>query len=341
MDPDGAFVAAAPIRVRGMLNRAVFGKNLRAATKKGSRWNASSMVPRAAYVVHATNKMEANGTSDSEDQAEDDHKLSVGVRARTVVHICKSATLCTASIRHSGVPFGSHVDFVQDASGRPVFMLALNATHTKNLSEEPRCSLYCQPASTAGQDGCRTTLVGSVRELTGDDREELEELFIETHKHANEALQFPDAFRFFRMDVDDVLYIAGYGVISQWVAAKEFAEAQPDPLAFDAPGIVARLNETKEADLRRLSRVFLGVEDVARCKMTTLDRLGFDLRVRDEKGKTKEYRVAFREDVTNRFDAQSALVKAFQEAWERENGFDETWEGEDTRATVVYSPKAI
>lgn len=297
-------------------------------------------VPRAVYAVRASSETEANGAGEGS-EAYDGHKLSVGVRARTVVHICNSATLCTASIRHAGIPFGSHVDFVQDAAGRPVLMLALNATHTKNLAQEPRCSLFCQPAATAGQDGCRTTLVGSVCKLEGEDREELEELFIETHKHAREALQFPDAFQFFRMNVDDVLFIAGYGIISQWVSAGEFANADPDPLAFDAPGIVARLNETKEAELRRLCRVFLGVDDVVRCKMTSLDRLGFDLRVRDNQAKTKEYRVAFREDVVNKFDAQSALVKAFQEAWERENGYGDTWEGEDARATVVYSPKAI
>lgn len=280
-------------------------------------------------------------STETDEGRDNDHRLSAAVRARTLVRICKSATLCTASIRHSGIPFGSHVDFVQDSSGRPVLMLALNANHTKNLAEEPRCSLYCQPASTSGQDGCRVTLVGSVTKLVGDDQAELEELFIETHSHAKEALQYPEAFQFFRMNVDDVLFIAGYGIISQWVAANEFSRAQPDPLAFDAPKIVARLNETKEADLRRLCHVFLGIEDVVRCTMTSLDRLGFDLRVRDEKANTKEYRVAFREEVVNRFDAQSALVKAFQEAWERENGFDETWEGEDTRATVIYSPNAI
>lgn len=117
------------------------------------------MVPRAAYVVQAINKMEANGTSDSKHQAEDNHKLSVKVRVRTVVHICRSATLCTASVPHSGVPFGSHVNFVQGSSGRPMFMLALNKTHTKNLAEEPRCSLYCQPLSITGQDGGRKTFV--------------------------------------------------------------------------------------------------------------------------------------------------------------------------------------
>lgn len=314
-----------------VLNRCGLHKLAVVAPRYGRR--VSSGVKRSAAMVISGEKksMEDNTTSQ-----ETQHRLTVGERARTLIHICRSATLCTASVRHEGIPFGSHVDFVQDSEGRPVFLLANDANHTRNLSSEPRCSLFCQPSAMSGQDGCRATLVGSVSPLEGDDTNELKELYIETHTHATEALRFADLFGFYRMEVDDVLFVAGYGVTSQWVSATVFAEAQPDPLAFDAPSIVARLNETKEADLRRLCNIFLGVEDVITCTMVALDRLGFDLRVRDENAQIREFRVGFREAVSNRFDVQSALVKAFQEAWERENGFDETWEGEDARPAVLY-----
>lgn len=253
-------------------------------------------------------------------------------------------------MRHSGVPFGSHVDFVQDVSGNPVFLLAANANHTRNLASDPACSLFCQPSSSAGQDGCRATLVGRIAPLfpssssqdkpqskqDAEELEDLKELYLETHTHANDALRYKDLFRFYRMHVDDVLFVSGYGVTSQWVSAPDFAGADPDPLAFDAPGIIQTLNRNSEADLKRLCRVFLQVDDVATCSITGLDRLGFDVRVKDERKQTSEFRVGFRETVANRFDVQSALVKTFQEAWERENGFDETWEGEDTRPTILY-----
>lgn len=261
--------------------------------------------------------------------------LSAAIRARTVTHICKSATLCTASTRHDGVPFGSHVDYVQDDHGHPVFLLAGAANHTRNLTEEPRCSIFCQPAAAAGQDGCRATLVGHVTQLPSEEEEELRELYIETHAHAVDALKVPD-FQFYRMRVDDVLFVAGYGVTSKWVDAQHFANAAPDPLAFDAPAIVTKLNETKEPDLLRLCRVILDVDNVVRCSMTALDRLGFDLRTRDDRGNTREYRVAFRQPVQNRFDVQSTLVKAFQETWERENGFDNMWQGDDGIPSVVF-----
>lgn len=138
------------------------------------------------------------------------------------------------------------------------------------------------------------------------------------------------------MNIRDVFFVGGYGVISQWVDVDHFAQAEPDPLAHDSAEIVAHINSDKKDDLTRLCKIFLACPDVDSCKMTALDRLGFDLRIRDSAGAIREYRVAFRETVSNRFDVQSALVKAFQEAWERENGYDETWEGEDVRPTILY-----
>ena len=64
--------------------------------------------------------------------------------------------------------------------------------------------------------------------------------------------------------------------------------------------------------------------DIAKYTMKSLGRLSFDLRVREKDAVIAEYRVPFREVVQTRFDVQSALIKAFQEAWERENGYDET-----------------
>lgn len=292
--------------------------------------------------IRATSLTEDNGTSASPslnkqpEENEVSYRLTAAERARTLVYICKSATLCTASARHEGIPFGSHVDFIQDEQGNPVFLLAANANHTRNLANEPRCSLFCQPSSSAGQDGCRVTLVGEMKSLCKENLEDLRQQYEDTHMHAKEALRYEDLFKFYTMVVKDVLFVSGYGVMSQWVDDKKFEQAVPDSLAFESPGIIRKLNEEKEDDLKRLCRVFLGLSDVGKVGVTGLDRLGFDVRVRNDKLDTQEYRVAFREIVSNRFDVQSALVKVFQEAWERENGFDETWQHEQTRPTVLY-----
>lgn len=264
------------------------------------------------------------------------HRLSPGERARTVVHVCKSGTLCTSSLLHDGVPFGSHADYILCEDGRPAFLLANEANHTRNLAEKSNCSLYTQPPSSAGQDGCRATLVGRVVRMEQSEADEIRERYIDTHAHAEFALTFPDMFAFYKMEVDDVFYVGGFGVVAQWVSAEAFLGADPDPLCFDAPGIVKGLNEKKEDDMMRLCKIFLGVEGVTSCTLTGLDRLGFDLRVRDSAGAFQEYRVAFREKVENRFDVQSALVKTFQEAWEREMGYADNWADDDERPAIMY-----
>lgn len=264
------------------------------------------------------------------------HRLTVGERARTVVHVCKTGTLCTYSADRDGSPFGSHVDYVLCDDGRPAMLLATRAAHTLNLASDARAALFCQPTASAGQDGCRATLQGVVRNMTPEEEEEIRERYLEQHAHAADVVNSPGLFAFHVMDVNDVYYVGGFGVVAEWIDRNLFIDADPDPLAFDAPQIIQDINTKREQDLLRLCRVFLGVDDVQRCQLMGLDRLGFDLRVRGKDAVYQEFRVAFRENVNNRFDVQSALVKTFQEAWERESGFSESWADDDERTAFMY-----
>ena len=55
------------------------------------------------------------------------------------------AHLCTVMSgmhhRRSGYPFGTLVEFASDGAGFPIFCLSPLAIHTRNLMEDPRCSL--------------------------------------------------------------------------------------------------------------------------------------------------------------------------------------------------------
>lgn len=299
---------------------------------KPSRRCRSYCAPRAPAAWRACAVAEELVKVDTSNQ----YRLSPGVRARTVLHVCRSATLCTASLKHDGVPFGSHVDYILDSEGCPIFLLASGAEHTKNIANESRISLYCQPPSSSGQEGGRVTLVGEIAKLPHIEIEEAKEEYIHIHAHAADALKFPDLFQFYRMSVKDVFYVGGFGVVAQWVDLGTYAKAEADPLAFDAPAIISELNSSRQDELKRLCEVFLDQKDVSSCTMTGLDRLGFDLRVRIGSGFIREYRVAFREKVHNRFECQSALVKVFQEAWELQNGHADSWQAEESRPTVLF-----
>ena len=63
-------------------------------------------------------------------------------------------------------------------------------------------------------------------------------------------------------------------------------------------------------------------DDVEIVQVKGVDRLGMDLRVtRSSTGATDEYRIGFRDRVASSEDAKSEIIKTFQEAWERENGY--------------------
>jgi|YelNatPaOPRAMG01_1025707.scaffolds.fasta_scaffold88686_1 putative heme iron utilization protein len=232
----------------------------------------------AALVGCSTSSEELHTRNVERAWHENRHQLSTGERARTVLHVCATGTLCTASFKHGGHPFGTHVDFILDEWGRPIFLLAKNAAHSINLRHDPRCSLFAQPRDSSGQGGQRATLVGELYELEGSELEEYAYRYIERFPHAEQALSYPE-FRFYRMEVQDVYYVGGFGVTATWVDVEEYRNAKPDPLALDAPTLLVRLNREHKEELLRFCRVFLDIEPLD-CSIVSLDRLGFDLRVR-------------------------------------------------------------
>eukprot|EP00871_Galdieria_phlegrea_P004666 jgi/Galph1/51/GphlegSOOS_G4873.1 len=225
-------------------------------------------------------------------------RLSFGEQARTVVHVCKTGTLCTNSVKHNDTPFGSHVDYILDDLGRPIVLLAQNAAHMRNLRSSASCSLFCQPLASSGQSGCRVTLVGYMVKLPVDQI----------------ALKYPE-FAFYRMEILDIYFVGGYGVTATWVEPNEYISAEPDPLAFQSQELLTCVQQ---------------------CEMAMIDRLGFDMRVQLSETDIKEYRIGFREHVVTTLDAQSSLVQAMQEAWELENGHEYLWQEEQHRPIYLY-----
>ena len=81
---------------------------------------------------------------------------------------------------------------------------------------------------------------------------------------------------FYRMDVLDVYYVGGFGVMG-WVAASDYNRAQADPLADAAAGIIEHMNTDHKDALILLARALAGIES-QEAAMTSVDRLGFHVR---------------------------------------------------------------
>ena len=133
-------------------------------------------------------------------------------------------------------------------------------------------------------------------------------------------------------------------MLSTWVDPADYQAAAPDILATEAAEICARTNRDHASDLILTAQHLLGVatdnaEAIESIRMTSVDRLGMDLRVTAQQGtrrnklQTDEFRIGFRIPVMSVEDAKSEILKVFQEAWEKGNGV--SWGGSEAPGDSV------
>ena len=93
------------------------------------------------------------------------------------------AHLCTVMSgmhhRRAGYPFGTLTDFASDGAGFPVFCLSPLAIHTRNIIEDPRCSLVVQLPGWTGLANARVTIFGDVFQLPPELQESAKEVFLQ------------------------------------------------------------------------------------------------------------------------------------------------------------------
>src|SRR2546426_2187019 len=195
-------------------------------------------------------------------------------RARTLVYLSRIGSLSTRSRKHPGFPFGSVMPYGLDDHGRPIFLISTMAMHTQNLQADPRASLLVTQEDTGGDPlgSSRVTLVGNVLPLPESEVAEARKLYLARYANSKYWVDFED-FSFYRMEVVDVYYVGGFGVMG-WVAASEYNRAQPDPLADSMDEIIQHMNADHKDALILLARVFAGIES-QEAAMTSVDRLGF------------------------------------------------------------------
>jgi putative heme iron utilization protein len=237
---------------------------------------------------------------------------SFAERARTLLHLTRVGSLSTLSRKRPGYPFGSLMPFALDAEGRPIFLISSMAMHTQNLQQDGRASLLVSQPEAEGDPlgAARVTLVGNASVLAGPAIAEVRGLYLERHPNSKYWVDFDD-FYFFRMDVVDVYYVGGFGVMG-WIAAPDYGQGQPDPLADAAAAILQHMNADHQDALILLARVNAGIE-AQEATMTSVDRLGFHLRLKTRDG-MKGVRLAFLGQVGTTADTRKMLVEMVQQA---------------------------
>src|SRR5260370_27880331 len=173
--------------------------------------------------------------------------------------------------------------YAMDDAGHPIFLISTMAMHTQNLQANPRASqLVTQPDASGDPLGAsRVTLVGDVLPVAEKGVAQARTLYLARYANSKHWVDFED-FSFYRMDVVDVYYVGGFGVMG-WVTASDYNSAQPDPLVDHASGIMQHLNSHHASTLTELARAFAGIQS-DQVTTTSVDKLGFHVLFKTPEG---------------------------------------------------------
>ena len=202
--------------------------------------------------------------------------------------------------------------YALDSEGRPLFLVSTMAMHTQNLQSDPRASLFVTEPGASGDPlgSSRVTLIGSVSRIPESDLATSRTVYLTRYPDSKYWVDFDDFF-FYRMDVLDVYYVGGFGVMG-WVAASDYSEAQSDPLAEHKSDIMQHMNADHKDALILLAKRFAGIE-AQEAEMTSVDRLGFHLRLKTQDG-VHGARIAFLREVTNPTQTREVFVEMVKQA---------------------------
>ena len=229
-------------------------------------------------------------------------------RCRTLVASASRGALSTLTADPAGYPYGSVASFGLDDRGNPLFFFSLMAEHTQNALRDPRASLLVTEPVPEGADPLasgRVTLLGLLSTVADADRPMARERYLEANPTASYYIDLGD-FTFYRLDVESIRYVGGYGRMS-WVDAATYADAEPDLLVGAASGIIEHMN-ADHADAQVLfCRHLLGRPDTTEATMSAVDRYGFEMIAVGPNGRAV-VRLGFPEQCATGDEVRQAMV---------------------------------
>lgn len=243
---------------------------------------------------------------------------SPAVAVRNLVEQAQFAHLCTIMSgmhhRRAGYPFGTVVDFAADGAGYPIFSLSPLAIQTRNIMEDPRCSLVMQMPGWSGLANARVTIFGDVYALPKNLQSSAADIFHQKMSAANDekGRWVSGNAIYFRMDrILDIYFVGGFGTV-QWVDVDEYTSAQPDQIVVSNPFYTLQvLNQTYSESLREyLSRRHGQADDAA---FISIDKRGADVRVR-QGGDYSVERIGFDLPVECLEDAMASIKRLLAES---------------------------
>jgi len=235
-------------------------------------------------------------------------------RCKTLVAAGTRGALATIATQPEGYPYGSVASYGLDPRGNPLLFVSTMAEHTQNALRDPRASLLVTEPVPDGADPLasgRVTLMGAMRAVDPSDRDLARERYLDANPAAAYYIEFGD-FDFYRLTVQSIRYVGGYGRMS-WVDPDDYAAAEPDPLVGAAAGIIEHMNDD-HADAQVLfCRHYARRPDTTSASMSAVDRYGFEMIAVSDAGRAA-VRLAFPYECLTATDVREAMVAMVQEA---------------------------
>jgi putative heme iron utilization protein len=244
-------------------------------------------------------------------------KLGWATDVRTLIENTHGfAVISTHSKSDPGYPGGSVVGFAPDADGQPVFTFSSLSPHAKDLLVDPRCSLTVAAKEFKSIADGRVNLMGKVHLVPSSERSLVRDIYLKRHPNAL-WVDFGD-FNWFRMEVEKIRFIGGFGRIAS-VPPEDYRAAQPDPISAFGEQIAQHMNDDhSDATIAMIANQIPGL-DVTEAIITSVDSLGMYVKVArtprasDQSQKFK-IRLPFTRPALDRKDVKNLIVEMSQAA---------------------------
>lgn len=204
-------------------------------------------------------------------------KAQASAEALTMLRATRHAVLGTLSKRADAAPFGSVAPYALSARGEPLIYVASIAEHTRNLKADPRISLLVH-GEVAGEEDIQTKgrlcLMGKASLVPKD---ELDDGWARYRERVPAAQTYRQThgFDLWKIEVERVRWIGGFGEIF-WLDAADFVLApESDPLQPSHERVVSHMNEDHLDAIQDFYEAYAGGRPEAP-RMVGVDQLGMD-----------------------------------------------------------------
>jgi putative heme iron utilization protein len=194
------------------------------------------------------------------------------------------------------------------------------STHTQDILVDGRASLTVAQKGFKGAADGRVNLMGTCSKLSQDRIAEARELYLAKHPNSKVWIDFGD-FNWFKLEVERLRFVGGFARAGS-VAAEDYKEAKPDPIAQFGEPIANHMNEDhSDATLAMVKGIVPGLEDMTlkAADIVSVDSLGMYIKVTREPGiafmpEQFKLRLPFPQAAKERSDVKSQIVELTQKA---------------------------